>query len=354
MSIPMEPPTTFMAQLAAGKLVRYGAILKDVNTGQIVGHLKEVGDLGSWLSNIDLPPLSMLGNVNPVTLVTGAANLGLQATANMQLVGIKERVIRIQATLEGMQLATNVAALASVASLGISVAGFAAVNRKLTHIESKLDAVANDIAVIKKTLGEMHLSWEAMSLAKLQKASETLVAAESASTVTRSLELAKIAAEDFTLLKRYYHNLLQREGLFDDISLPTQDLYDLISRYTFCCTGLLHAEFMTGDLGVYRTRLDKIREEYDTVVSFSPRAIYQARCDKLPKLALDTNYEELSADLKNLNIYTRESVARIESFAVELDFLERNHLTADQYRKELREMEPGIMVLSAAEVPIPQ
>ena len=45
----------------------------------------------------------------------------------------------MKALVEGLQLATNVAAISSVAGLGVSVAGFAAINSKLIRIEGKID-----------------------------------------------------------------------------------------------------------------------------------------------------------------------------------------------------------------------
>lgn len=39
--IPFDLPLQFLPGLATGKIVRYGAILKDAGTGRILGHLQE-------------------------------------------------------------------------------------------------------------------------------------------------------------------------------------------------------------------------------------------------------------------------------------------------------------------------
>ena len=41
--IPFRIPFDFAADVAVGKIVRYGAILKDAQTGRIVAHLQETG-----------------------------------------------------------------------------------------------------------------------------------------------------------------------------------------------------------------------------------------------------------------------------------------------------------------------
>lgn len=46
MTIPFEVPAQFMAKVLSGEYVRYGGIIKDAVTGQVIGHLKEAGSLG--------------------------------------------------------------------------------------------------------------------------------------------------------------------------------------------------------------------------------------------------------------------------------------------------------------------
>lgn len=64
-TIPFEIPAKFAAQLATGDLVRYGGLLKDVGTGQIVAHLQETGIAQSVLSSL------VSGAPTPLSLVSG-------------------------------------------------------------------------------------------------------------------------------------------------------------------------------------------------------------------------------------------------------------------------------------------
>lgn len=42
-TIPFEIPAELLGRVASGELIRYGTILKDAGTGQIVKHLQETG-----------------------------------------------------------------------------------------------------------------------------------------------------------------------------------------------------------------------------------------------------------------------------------------------------------------------
>ena len=334
MTIPMEEPLKFMLD---PNVRRFGAILKNINTGQIVGHLKETGEMGRLLSS-----LPALGGFNPVSIGVDILDRGIKT---YQISNVQKTVDQLQQTVEGLQLATNIAAWSSVANLGVSVAGFAIVTRKLERIDSKLDKVVDGIESIKHTLNSLDQSWEAMSSARLQRAAESLVVSEQADSVDRKLELVKKAGEDFALLRHYYSNLLQAEGLFDDIGLSVENLQELIARYTYCCMGLLHAEFATGDLGSYRRYVEIVTKEYSNLVCFSAKDLYLARSDRLNVLAIDHDHQSHSEALVGLSAYSEESANRVDSFEVELEYLEDNYLTVEGYLRALREHQTDVVLL---------
>ena len=57
MTIEMQIPAQFLFGESVGKIVRYGTILKDVDTGRILGHLKEAGEMGKFFSDIAVNPI---------------------------------------------------------------------------------------------------------------------------------------------------------------------------------------------------------------------------------------------------------------------------------------------------------
>ena len=342
MPIPMETPAKFIAEMAAGRIVRYGAVLKNVGTGQIVGHLKEIGDMGSILASLVSSPLKIANSVNPLGFVTDGIGHALNA---YQIRGVQRSVDEVKNLVEGLQLVTNIAAISSVAGLGISIGGFALVNNKLKKIDEKIDGIADDIQVIKNVLSELSIGWEAMSNARFQTAAETLLVAENSDTEARRQELIKEAVSEFAHLRNYYSHLLQRGGLFKDVSIDLDSLYEIVARYTVSCMGVLQAEFMTGDLGSYRTRLETIQREYADLVSFSARATYLSRCDQSTKLDLGFDHQALAKSLTAFSEASKENVARIETYGTELEYLEHNMLSVSEYMTSLREHESDIVLL---------
>src|SRR4051794_32784562 len=123
MPIPMEIPAKFLQAVAEGSAERCGCLLRDAATKRILGHLKEVGQLPGLLSRMPLP--SVLG-------VGGVAQIGRWIDHHAQLK-------HIQVALDKLRLVSTVGAVASVAGLGVSVAGFAIVLNRLQRLESQLN-----------------------------------------------------------------------------------------------------------------------------------------------------------------------------------------------------------------------
>lgn len=136
MPIPFDIPTEHLTRFATGDLQRFGTILKDVNTGQIVGHLQETGALQALLQNT--PALA-----NPVTAALNAAsNVG----SNYQLYRLDTKVTALQTMMGGLQT-MQVASLALTGlGLGVSVVGFNMLKSRLETVSIKLDKIEAAIA----------------------------------------------------------------------------------------------------------------------------------------------------------------------------------------------------------------
>jgi Holliday junction resolvasome RuvABC endonuclease subunit len=153
MSIIVDIPEAFSTAHKLGKVVRYGTVLKDVNTGKIVAHLAESKNLIDLISKIP---------ANPAQIVTGLVNAASSVAANYQLYNQS-----IQLTEQGIQLAeqgkklsqlaeqvtslsgltkfavglSGVGAIASVATFALCATKFKAIDNRLNNIETKVDAV---------------------------------------------------------------------------------------------------------------------------------------------------------------------------------------------------------------------
>ena len=129
-----EVPAKFAAAYQANQLSRFGGVLKDNATGQIVGHLQESGISNNVMSGFLASPLAPMNAISSLT-------------ANVQLANIK-------GMLELMQVFQFATMGISIAGLGVSAVGFTILNKKInaiSHAVGKLDdAVENGFRAMLK------------------------------------------------------------------------------------------------------------------------------------------------------------------------------------------------------------
>ena len=129
-SIPFEVPKQFRIDVAAGDVIRRGALLQDAASGRILAHVQETGGLQRLI--IDLATSTR--PFNPVDTALGIFNV-------VQNEQIKKRLNVMQgmmSTLQAIQLATLIS---SFVGIGVTVASTAI-------ILSRLKAISNDLGAI--------------------------------------------------------------------------------------------------------------------------------------------------------------------------------------------------------------
>ncbi|GGE95358.1 hypothetical protein [Sphingomonas prati] len=130
MSIPFDIPAELMLRYYAGNIVRSGALLREVGSGQIVAHLQEATGL-----------VQMAGKLDPFDVV----EQGIQVYQNEQ---IKAGLALVQ----GLGIANL--ALTGI-SIGVSVVGFAIVAARLGRIEKGMDGLAAAIERVSRKVDGM-------------------------------------------------------------------------------------------------------------------------------------------------------------------------------------------------------
>lgn len=131
MPISFDIPERFADVVALGKVVRFGAVLKEVETGRIVGHLQETGALYDMLGRLPSLPLNPFSAINAVSGVV----------ANVQLHRLDSKVeqtLQLVQDLKSMQVASLT--LAGL-GLGVSVATFAYLKHRMDKVELRLDGI---------------------------------------------------------------------------------------------------------------------------------------------------------------------------------------------------------------------
>lgn len=141
MSIPFDVPARFLLGFHTGQLERYGAILKDVDTGRIVGHLQE--------TNVFQKALGTSLSFDP----TGATSL-IGVAQNAAISHKLDAMQAIMGTLQTLQIATLAS---SVVGIGVTAATAAMILGRLNEIDGTLARIEGSITALPSKWREMDL-----------------------------------------------------------------------------------------------------------------------------------------------------------------------------------------------------
>lgn len=112
--------------LIGGSLKRFGGVIRDAHTGQIVRHLAETPGLTQKLFQL------------PVSPITGSLDLATNIVGH----GVTwNKLNKVQQQLSQVMGLTQVAAGASVLGIGVSIAGFAYMAYKMHQLQTSMDTM---------------------------------------------------------------------------------------------------------------------------------------------------------------------------------------------------------------------
>jgi hypothetical protein len=124
-----EVPEHLAAGVSSGEFRVYGSIIRSLTSGRIVGHLQETSALTDMAG-------VLLGA--PASLPLQASGLTIDAIGHTVSYVQNEQIKAALGVVQTMQAANLVL---GAAAIGISIAGFAILSKKLSHVERKVDAL---------------------------------------------------------------------------------------------------------------------------------------------------------------------------------------------------------------------
>jgi len=167
-----------------------------------------------------------------------------------------------------------VGAIASVASLGVSIAGFTLVLSKLNRMDRKLDQVLSETAKVRSLVERLHVKVDALPMARLRAELEAVGLAQNYDRARRRDSLHRSIAELATL-RHYYAALLADEQF---CALGTEHMLALVDtheRLVAASEGELFAEFLLdSDPHVIEQRWLRQQEVLDSVGWKTPIALF--------------------------------------------------------------------------------
>lgn len=322
MLVEFMPPAECIAGLNTGELCRYGALIKDAKTGNIVAHMKEASKLAQTVSGI-----------NPATLLS-------QGAQHYQL-------HNIQQSLNSLQLISSVGAVASVATLGVCAAGLMVINNKLKHLDAKLDEALGAIESVRVGVESANIKLDAISLARLRSAGEHLHLAQQTTDPERRKKLLEDACRLFVEQKNYYYTLFERHNYWLDPNLTIKQSTEMHSRFVACCLGQLYSEFLLGNWDTYEATWELVMAQMKQVENFDRKAVFRAKSDA----ALDTisiigaDRHALAQEVRDAEAIMVENHARLDSMLVEANYVRDNSLSPEQYLRAIDKVGENIVII---------
>jgi hypothetical protein len=312
---------------------RYGAVIKEIATGKVAGHIQE---LSGWklLQHLPIP------GGNPLGLVTEAIQVA--------------QLHRIQQTLSTVQTLATVGAVTSVATLGVSIAGFAVVLSKLNRMERKLDHLLAGTAQVRSLAERLHVKIDALSMAALQARLEAVSMAWFYDEPRRRHSLQD-SVERLAELRHYYGALLANHEFCTFSTNNLVALLDTQERLVAACQGELFAEFLLGsEPRVISERWRYQREVFDGIAWRTAETLYQLaeQGDRDAGVFMVTDAQERRAKVKAITNIRTESTARLASVPALVEFLHDRDVTVTEYIGLLEEQQragENLIVIDARE-----
>lgn len=274
----------------------------DANTREFVAALVPGGGVQDALAQLPLSPAEAATKL--------AASSDLASIAPM---------------LKTMQIVSTVGALASVANLAVSCVGFALVLQRLSRIEGKLDDMMGKLDVLQDSVHRLHDHANALSLARLRSAGDSLDRALSASTPGKRDELASNARNLFQESRALYLELWRTARPWEHLTIPVNTALEMQSRYVACAIGEIQAEFIGGDMGTFRHAIETAVGDLNSHMRLDGPSAFRSRSDAAsmqgPQILarFGQRMPELSAELRTAKEIASWTVTRLVAFAADAD-----------------------------------
>jgi hypothetical protein len=264
-------PSDLLAGFADGSLARFGTIIKNLETGQVVGHLQETG--------IAQHIFGSLAGMNPV----GAALTGSSVYSNVQLAQVKSM-------LESLELLQYANLGMSAAGLGVSAVGFAVINQKLKKIESQISDLSNHMDGHFQNTVDRELRTHYSKIATLFEKAE--VAGRLSNSGNEYLSLSSQLADE----SGYFYGEIIEHFKADDFEIERYS--PLIRSMELCNAGRIECLLLAEEMHAAHKAAENIGERYMTL--FDNLVPFEL-AEKITYTKDDVDHDARHSFLKELN-----------------------------------------------------
>lgn len=330
-------PPELVQGVASGIYTITGSVVRDVASGRGVGFLQETGVLQTILGNV------MTSGANPL----GAfVNLGLGAASVIQNQQIKARLAELQsslAILQNLQLGTLAV---SGLGLGVSVAGFAAMLKRLKGIEDHLGTID---AKIDNLTSERRSDDVRMIFADIRTQLDVIDTLSARSYKISSAEAAERAlAKSAGRLEAHFQQKSESMQIGAIVSADMDFLWSLAAAIRVCHEAGLRALFTIEELEAAKKLAERHAQRFlDLSQPLTPDVLARLSSQNVEDAIAYSKARRLALpQAEVLVLGLRNSVASISSQSELAQSLLTNQISGADYLKEIEneKNEPLIML----------
>lgn len=279
-----------LAKIGSGELLRYGTLLKDSQTGQIVAHIQE--------TNLWRNALSMGGETLKGTVASGNPILSIFNTVQNEQ--IKSRLASLESMMGGMQNLQLLSLTTSVVGIGVTVASTAIIMNRLSSLADTTDKIVAKVdrlpamweeSRIRDRLASMQTGMERLEESRLRSDRDQ---------VLRNVE--ESLHSDFT----HFSNATAKISL--EAEIDANLLRILLSALSLTAGAQFKALLFLNEKDA---ALHRARAQANTIVSLSwdlPQDIIEQKTGDAPQVARD-----ISQDLKDLRAHLASRPSMVET-----------------------------------------
>ena len=242
--------------------------------------------------------------------------------------------------LDALQWTSAAGALASVANLGVSCAGFAIVLHKLGRIEAKVDEALAKLGLLQERVDELRGHQEALSIARIRSGSDSLERAVFADTTAARNSSASRARDLFQEARNLHARHWEVADPWSRSDVPPSVALEMQGKYVACATGEIQAEFLLGDRATFLHCVSTVVSQMQTSMNIDARDAFRLRNRHahLSGAAQDFGHsmDGLAGQLRHASSVTNCTLARLASFSSDADLPEELELPPHQVARVMR------------------
>ncbi len=333
MSILFEIPEAFSSSYKLGKVVRYGTVLKDVNTGNIVAHLTESKKLIDLVSKVP---------ANPVQMVTGLVDAASSVVANYQLYNqnikidfLTEQITSLAGLTKSALALSGVGAIASVATFALCATKFKAIDKRLNNIEKKVDVILDRLQLTEKNNEKREVR---SYLCEIRSSFDYLIPTASSSRVEN---IQQNLSRGFTGINSYLQDKIQ----FQAKDIEVEDVIFLYNTLTIAAMGEFRGFVILNDTQGAKHILQKRKND----LSELKQSFIQI--SKAKRLDFNINNEQLDDAKSQFTILVNNVTSCYADFdsqrLIVNEYIDKGNIPLKQYYEniESNDNEHGIVVV---------